>query len=246
MTSATRPPTPPRDRPATVLVALPGTGSDADFAARVFGPACAAAGLALRAVDPDPRGVAASYRAALDAAAADGPVVVGGVSLGSLVGVGWALAHPGSVAGLALALVPWTGAPGGAPAALGARTGADALERDGLDAVLAGVAATAPAWLAAELDRAWRAQWPHLPAALREAAATAGPGTAALASLRAPLGLAACPDDPVHPAAVARAWARAVPRAALREVGLAAVGADPAALGTAALGALADAATRPG
>ncbi|WP_280366078.1 hypothetical protein [Nocardia wallacei] len=49
-------------RPALV-VALPGTGSDADFARRAFGPACAALDLPFLAVEPDPRAVVASCRA---------------------------------------------------------------------------------------------------------------------------------------------------------------------------------------
>ena len=51
--------------------------------------------------------------------------------------------------------------------------------------------------------------------------------------------MAAAPDDPIHPLAVAQQWAAAAPRAALRTVTLEQFGADPAALGAACLDALA-------
>jgi signal transduction histidine kinase len=44
------------------VVALPGTGTDADFARRAFGPASAARGLDFVAVEPDPRRVVARPR----------------------------------------------------------------------------------------------------------------------------------------------------------------------------------------
>jgi hypothetical protein len=56
------------------------------------------------------------------------------------------------------------------------------------------------------------------------------------------VGIAALVDDPVHPLATARAWARALPRAAVRTTTIAALGADPAVLGRAALRAWQEAA----
>ncbi len=52
------------------------------------------------------------------------------------------------------------------------------------------------------------------------------------------MGVAAAPDDPIHPLAVAQQWVAAAPRAALRTVTLERLGADPAALGRACLDAL--------
>ncbi|WP_460863467.1 alpha/beta fold hydrolase, partial [Rhodococcus aerolatus] len=111
MTSTTGPAAP---APGGAVV-LPGTGSDGRFARAAFGPALDAAGVAGRFVDPTPGGVVRGYRAALDAAARRGPVLVAGVSLGALVGLTWAAEHPGQVAGLALALPPWSGAGVGGP-----------------------------------------------------------------------------------------------------------------------------------
>ena len=65
-----------------------------------------------------------------------------------------------------------------------------------------------------------------------------GPSRAELASLRGPAGLVAFADDPLHPYEVAREWAAAVPRAALRTLHLADAAADPAVLGRTALAAL--------
>ena len=53
-----------------------------------------------------------------------------------------------------------------------------------------------------------------------------------------PVGIAACVDDQIHPASVAREWAAALPRAAVRTTRLAVVGTDPEALGRAAVHAL--------
>lgn len=235
----------PAGPPLGGAVVLPGTGSDGRFARAAFGPALAAAGVRARWVDPTPGGVVAGYRDALDAASQAGPVLVAGISLGALVGLAWAAQHPGRVVGLALALPPWSGPgldggrgdPAAAPAALAATATAAGVERDGLDAVLAGVAATAPPWLAAELDRAWRAQRSHLVASLREAAAVPGPTAAQLRGVTVPVGLAASPDDAVHPEAVARRWAQHLPRCAVHTVGLGEVGRRRAALGDAAVAA---------
>jgi hypothetical protein len=72
---------------------------------------------------------------------------------------------------------------------------------------------------------------------LREAAGSSAPTLAELGGLTAPVGVAACTDDPVHPFEIARAWVGALPRAALRTTTLAALGADRESLGRAALDA---------
>ncbi|MBF6175115.1 alpha/beta hydrolase [Nocardia blacklockiae] len=218
-------------RPALV-VALPGTGSDADFARRAFGPACAALDLPFLAVEPDPRAVVASCRAALDTAARSGPVLAAGISLGAAIAVEWACAHSDSAFGVIAALPAWTGADAGdCPAALSAAATAAQLRADGLDAVVERMRASSPAWLGAALTQSWTAQWPHLPDALEEAAAYPWPTPETLAALTVPTTVVTAVDDPVHPLAVAERWAALIPHATLHRITLAELGADPAILG---------------
>ncbi|MEV0292657.1 alpha/beta hydrolase [Nocardia sp. NPDC050710] len=219
-------------------MALPGTGSDADFARRAFEPACAACDLEFIAVEPNPRGVVASYRAALDAAAERGPVLAAGISLGAAVALEWAADHPDAVAGVIAALPAWTG-PDTAecPAARSAAFTAEQLRADGLAAVTERMRAGSPSWLAAALTQSWRSQWPDLPAALEEAAAYKWPETERLRALTIPVAIVAAVDDPVHPLAVAEEWARLIPDAVLLRITLDELGADPAVLGRAGLAA---------
>lgn len=227
-------------------VLLPGTGSDEVFVREVFAGPVARLGLRLTTPEPVPGdGLAAAHLAALDRAAAAGPIVAGGISLGAHLAAEWALANPGRCAGLLLALPAWHGDPAGAPAAVTARVGADTVDALGVDAALATAVAGVPAWLAAELDRAWRRAGDGLAGSLRAAVGRPAPTLAELTGLAVPAGLAACADDPVHPAAVARAWAGALPQAALRTITFAAFGADRASVGHAAVGALLDVLDRP-
>ncbi|MFC9433318.1 alpha/beta fold hydrolase [Nocardia sp. NPDC057030] len=224
---------------AHVVVALPGTGSDADFARRAFEPACRARRLDVLAVQPDPQGVVASYRAALDTAAAAGPIVVAGISLGAAVAIEWAAERPESAHGVIAALPAWTGPDTTAcPAALSASVTAAQLRADGLDAVLERMRAGSPRWLADALTRSWRSQWPNLPAALEEAAHYKWPGTELLGTLDVPVAVVTAVDDPVHPFAIAEEWAALIPRSAIRRITLAELGADPAILGRTGFAAL--------
>jgi pimeloyl-ACP methyl ester carboxylesterase len=125
-----------------------------------------------------------------------------------------------------------------------ARHSAHVLRRDGLVAATAQMRASSPRWLGDELTRSWVAQWPALPDAMDEAAGYAAPTCAELEALTAPLGVAAATDDPVHPLEVGMEWVSAAPRAALRTVTLAGMGADPAVLGAACLAALTEAGER--
>lgn len=221
------------------MVALPGTGSDADFAARAFAPAAAAHGLRFQAVEPDPRAVIASCTAALDAAATRGPVLAAGISLGAAIALDWAAGHRDMTVGVITALPAWTGAEtASCPAALSASVTAEQLRADGLDAVIARMRASSPAWLADALAQSWRGQWPHLPAALEEAASYAWPTLAQLAGNEVPTAVVGASDDPVHPIAVAEQWAATLPQARLRRVTLAELGADPAIVGHAGLAEL--------
>jgi pimeloyl-ACP methyl ester carboxylesterase len=222
------------------MVLLPGTGSDDDYVYRAFSRPLREVGATLVAPPPQPDRLIDGYLSALDGAARGGPIGVGGVSIGAAVAAAWALAHPERTVAVLAALPAWAGAPGGAPAALAARYSASQLRADGLAATTTQMRASSPPWLADELARSWRAQWPQLPDAMEEAAAYVAPSCADLSRLTAPLAVAAAIDDPIHPLQVAVDWVAAAPRAALRTVTLDQMGADTAALGAACLAALAD------
>ena len=221
-----------------VTVLLPGTGSDDDYLRRVFAGPLERAEATLLAVQPDPDNLLAGYLDALESAAADGPIAVGGVSIGAAVAACWALAHPDRTIAVLAVLPPWTGAPADAPAALSARHTAAMLRRDGLESVTAAMSASSPGWLADELARSWRRQWPGLPDAMEAAAGYSAPDTAALRRLSAPMAVVGAPDDAVHPLPVARQWAQTAPRAALGTVTLKQFGPHPQALGAACMAAL--------
>lgn len=215
---------------------LPGTGSDEVFVRSVFAEPLAAIGISSRT--PSPLGMrppAEGYLAALNAAAraANAPILAGGISFGAQVATEWALRHPEQCAGLLLAMPAWTGEPADAPAARAARASAQRVRADGLESALAGSSAGVPAWLAAELDRAWHRHGDDLADALEGAAAHAAPELAQLAELDVPVGVAACTGDPVHPAELAWDWASALPRACVRSVTLELLGTDRSALGRA-------------
>ena len=220
---------------------LPGTGSDDVYVNRAFSGPLRNVGARLVTPAPRPDRLVDGYLSALDDAARDGAIAVGGISIGAAVAAAWALAHPGLTVAVLAALPAWAGAPGSAPAALAARYSASQLRADGLAAATAQMRASSPAWLAEELTRSWQAQWPLLPDAMDEAAAYVAPSCDELNTLAAPLGVAAAVDDPIHPLQAGVDWVAAAPRAALRTVTLDQVGADSASLGAACLAALADA-----
>ncbi|UYP20654.1 alpha/beta hydrolase [Rhodococcus sp. Z13] len=227
---------------ARTAVLLPGTGSDAVFAEKAFGAEARRRGLVPVAVDPDPRAVVDSYLAALGRAAADGPIVVGGVSIGAAVALRWAFDHPERVVGVLAALPAWTGSPDDAPAAASARWTASELRAHGLEAVTGAMTASSPAWLAGELGRSWRAQWPDLPSALDEAARYRALDVEDLRGVTVPVGITAAVDDAVHPLGVGQQWAREIPRARLETVTLDRIGEDPGILGVRCFAALDEAA----
>ena len=232
------------DLRGVTTVLLPGTGSDDNYVRRAFSSASAQVGSILQTPAPIPTRLIAGYWQALDDAARNAPIVVGGVSLGAAVAVNWALAHPDRTVAVLAALPAWTGASDAAPAALAARYSAQQLREIGLDAAVDGMRVGSPAWLADELTRSWTAQWPALPDAMDEAAGYTGPSTAELAGLAVPMGVVAADGDAVHPIEVAAHWAATAAHATLRIVGLDAMGADPTVLGNACLEALQEAANR--
>jgi pimeloyl-ACP methyl ester carboxylesterase len=223
---------------ATVLLA--GTGSDDDYVYRAFSGALHDAGAVVMAPAPQPASLIAGYTEALDNAAREAPIAVGGVSIGAAVAAAWALAHPSHAVAVLAALPAWTGSPEVAPAAIAARHSAHALRRDGLIAATAAMRATSPAWLADELTRSWVGQWPALPDALEEASHYVAPTCPELECLSVPMGVVAAVDDPLHPLEVGVEWVTAAPRAALRTVTLADIGVDPGSLGAACVAALGD------
>ncbi|MYR05791.1 alpha/beta hydrolase [Gordonia sp. SID5947] len=216
-------------RVPTTIVAIPGTGSDADYVHRAFGPAADEMGLTLVALEPSTDLVDGHLRSLDEIADAAGPLIVGGVSIGAAIALSWALHNP--CAGVWAALPAWTGDPADAPAAWSARATVAALAADGLEPTIAAMAASSPAWLAAELSRSWRGLHPGLGKQLADAAEFHSPDLAQIATLTAPLAITAATDDPVHPGEVGRAWAAAAPRSALAEVTLAEWGDNPAVLG---------------
>lgn len=224
--------------PAKVAVVLPGTGSDEVLVAAAFGRPLADVGVRLIAPAPQPGPrLADSYHAALDAAAAEagGPILVGGVSFGAHLSAAWALRNPARCAGLLAALPAWNGAPADAPAALAAHASAALVRAEGLERALALATHGVAPWLADELARAWRRQGAGLADGLDAAAVHPAPELTALGQLDVPAGVVACTDDPVHPVDVACGWVDAMPRAHLVEITLAALGADRAVLGRAAV-----------
>ncbi|GAA4527305.1 alpha/beta hydrolase [Amycolatopsis samaneae] len=216
-------------------VLLPGTGSDEVFVRAVFARPLAALGIELLAPAPPPgKALAEGYFAELDRlAAAHGPLLAGGISFGAHLAAEWAVRAPGRCRGLLAALPAWHGAPGPAPAALAATLSADLVARHGVEGALAQAATGSPPWLAAELGRAWRRHGNDLAASLRAAASRPAPSLAALGVLSFPAGIATCVDDPVHPTKVAQEWAGALPRAAVVETTLTALGTDRESLGRA-------------
>jgi pimeloyl-ACP methyl ester carboxylesterase len=215
-------------------VLLPGTGSDEVFVRAVFQGPLRALGIPLVTPPPPPGAeLAEGYLATLDALADEhGELLVGGISFGAHLAAEWAVGNPGRCGGLLAALPAWNGFPGPAPASLAATLTADLVAGSGVGAALAQTAGS-PDWLRAELDRAWRRHGDGLAAGLRVAAGRPSPTLASLASLTVPAGVGTCTDDPIHPTKVAAEWAAALPRAALGETTLTALGADRESLGRA-------------
>jgi pimeloyl-ACP methyl ester carboxylesterase len=217
----------PAGRTDPVIVALPGTGSDADYVQRAF----AGNGCEVIAVEPSADGLIRGYRRALDEAARNQRIIAAGVSIGACVAVQWALDHPDRCDGVLAALPPWLGAPDLAPAAHSAAWTVELLRTQGLEATIHQMQADSPSWLAAELSRSWRSTGPHLVAMLREATTYQAPTAEMVARLRVPLSIVAVSDDPVHPIEVARTWRAAAPSATSTEISMTEWGADPSVLG---------------
>ncbi|WIX78256.1 alpha/beta hydrolase [Amycolatopsis carbonis] len=223
--------------PNIPVVLLPGTGSDETFVQSVFTGPLALVGARLIAPPPPPgAALADGYLEELDRLArVHGSLIVGGISFGAHLAAEWAVANPGRCEGLVCALPAWNGEPGSAAAAVTARASADLVASQGVDGALAAVAAGSPGWLVDELSRAWRRHGDELVAGLRVAAERRAPSLTELATVGVPAGIGGCAGDLVHPVAVAREWAAALPRGALQVVRLADFGRHREVLGRAAL-----------
>lgn len=220
------------------VVLLPGTGSDDDYVYRAFCGALHDVGAVVVTPAPEPSRLVEGYLQALDGAARQRPIAVGGISIGAAVAASWALAHPTAAVAVLAGLPAWTGSPENATAALAAHYSASVLRRDGLASAISQMRDSSPPWLAAELTRSWVGQWPDLPDAMDAAARYVAPTGAELEKLAVPMGIAAATDDPIHPLEVAVEWAAAAPVAALRTFTLDELGAEPGILGTACVSAL--------
>lgn len=230
----------------TAAVLVHGAGSTPDAALRLLAPlvpaGCRPLALDARA---DAATVAGRIAEAVEAEERCGGAVgtVAGLSMGAHAIALWA-ARPGPAAHplprLALVMPAWTGAPG-AVAAMTAGA-ADEIERDGVGPMLDRLGsdpATAGDWVVDELVRAWTGEDARaVAAALRAAARSPGPTAEQLALIRAEVAVVGLDDDPLHPVAVAREWAAAIPGAGLRIVGRHEPSHDRGALGRAAAEAL--------
>jgi pimeloyl-ACP methyl ester carboxylesterase len=227
-----------------------GAGSSGDFVQRSFAAPLRAAGWRLVSYDlrghggsspvrdPSRLGLDRHVQDLLAVAGRVGATLLGGVSMGAHAAVLAALDQraPTELAGLLLALPAWTGKPEAVAAANGLQ--AAELRTVGTAAVLDRVCRDHPGWVADELASSWPTHDPIAFAAVLEAlSVSSAPSVADLSQLRVPVGLVALDDDPMHPAAVAERWSRAIPNAALERVAFDAPAADRAVLGRAAMAA---------
>lgn len=143
------------------------------------------------------------------------PALVAGISYGAHQVARWAAAGvPPYVERLALVMPAWTGPPDATAAATAAQ--ADELARTGIDTALRRITRDHPGWVADALAAAWpQHDLDGLVAALRAVAASSAPTEQDLARLAVPATVVALADDPLHPEAVARRWAAAIPAATL-------------------------------
>lgn len=232
---------------APIALVLHGTGSNPDFVRRTFHQATEARGYSLatyRLRGHGPGAVPGPYSfdqhlndlQELLFGFGDQLHYVGGISLGAHLTATLAArrALPFSVDGLLLAIPAWTGEPEAVAHANAVQADqiaelgtAECLRR--LDESLAG---SDVHWVYDEM--AWT--WPEhdeasFEAILRATAASHAPELADLGEISLPTGVAASDDDPLHPRAVGKAWANAIPRAALRTHSMKDFGLDRGILG---------------
>jgi pimeloyl-ACP methyl ester carboxylesterase len=234
------------DPAAPAAVVAHGVGSTGEFAARCWSGA-AEAGYRLVTYDlrghgdstplPDPAEQALAHHVRDLAAVADatGARVAGGTSLGAHAAAAYAAS--GAALDALLLAIPGSLGPGTPTALANAATAAE-IERGGVAAALARIAAdgAVPRWVVIELERSWPRHDPaSLVAAFRAIAAEPAAGLAALSQVETATGVVGLVDDPYHPFEVADAYAAALPRASLQALTLAEWGERRSILGDAAL-----------
>lgn len=246
------------DGDGPVALVAHGVGSSAMFVQEAFAGPFASAGWRLAAVDlrghgesspaPDP----ADHH--LDVHARDLAVVarslgaglVGGVSIGAMAAV--RAVSDGLEVEAVVAVIPgWTG-----PSMVGQGPHAaiaDEVRKVGIAGMIARLEAEPhlPAWLREVVLRDYRRHdQDSLAAALLSLDGGEGPSLREVASLPCPLAVVGWPDDPGHPLAVAEAWSRAAPNAALATTSIAAMQLDRTGFGQCAVESLARLGISPG
>jgi pimeloyl-ACP methyl ester carboxylesterase len=203
------------------LVLAHGAGSTGEFLSRAF-PA-AACGLPTYYLE-DRTGSVQSVAERLTATAARlrecyRRVLLGGVSIGAHAAALAAAQQPaGAFDGLVLTMPAWTGP---APAASPTRAAAAEVVAVGPAAVLDRLTTDprfAADWVVAELRSAWPGR-SALATELAVAADAPAPDEQTLRTITAATLVIALDGDPFHPTAVARAWAAAIPRSQLVQIG---------------------------
>lgn len=148
--------------------------------------------------------------------------MIAGISLGAHAAIlGCALPGSRTSADCVIAALPaWMGAPD-ETAALTEAAGLD-IAANGIPRTLDRIAAEAPqdrAWVVQALARDWPVYTePGLADALRTAACGGAPAESDLRTCARPVLILAIDDDPLHPAAVARTWARHLPDATVARI----------------------------
>ena len=201
-----------------------GAGSSADFVRRAFAAPLAEVGYDVVSWDRRTPVESAAGEFA-DLVARSSATLVGGVSVGAILAIGYAIAHP-QLDGMLVALPP--------PPPSTSETDADS--PGDLAEFIGRATRDAVPWVADEIRAAWPAYGlDGLLRELRSAAVANPPAAEELAACQPPVGVVALADDPVHPAAVAEAWRQAMPHAALETVQLHEPAAGVSVIGAAAV-----------
>jgi pimeloyl-ACP methyl ester carboxylesterase len=211
-----------------------GAGSTAAFVSRTFpSDRCGARVHCLEDRTGSTSGMAGRLREEVLALRGDyDELLLGGVSIGAHAAGLAGIELAGLVDGYVFALPGWIG-----PAANAGLTAAAAREiRElGPGTVLSRLRddpMSRTDWVVDELAAAWDGR-PTLVEELCAAAAEPAPTGEQLALLTSPALVLALDDDPVHPVAVARGWARALPNSRISIVGRAEPGRDRSVFGAA-------------